>query len=462
MAFPPSGVGTADLRGYLRAVWKGKWIIVSIFIITVATATIATFLQTPIYEATVKILIDREPPRIISVTEVQVLDTAASDYYATQYEMIKSRTVLKKVIQSLNLTKGIPAWAGTGDPIGAIADSIKVEPRRGTRIVDVKVQNPDPRLAAEIANAVGHSYARYTLDLRLTSTKEAVAWLSEQMGELKAKVQDSQMALQKYREKTGVLGIAEQRGVMAQKVTELNKASLEAQTQRLALEVRLRELSSLALGGTGPQGALILADNPLIQKLKMEASDLQVQLSKLLSVYKEKHPEVLKIRSQMDQVQERIKQEIQLVINNTRAEHKLAQEREAALLKRANDARREALDLNEKEIQYTALQQEAVSNQGLFDMVVKRLKEAGLSGGLETTNIKVVEEALVPNVPIKPRKGQNIALGIAAGLVMGLGCAFMLDFFDNTIKTPDEAERYLGLPTLGIVPFFTPKGGGTS
>jgi uncharacterized protein involved in exopolysaccharide biosynthesis len=277
------------------------------------------------------------------------------------------------------------------------------------------------------------------------------------MNELKAKVQDSEVALQRYREKVGIVGIEQQRNITAQKTVESNRAYLEVQAQRLGVESRLRELSSLAKGGV--QSGLLLAyqDSALIRKLVAESSDLEVQLSKALNMYKEKHPEVLKLRSQMEQVQERMRQEVQTTLKSVEAEFKVAKAREDALAARLDAVKRETLDLNEKEIQYAALQREVGSNQQLYDVVLKRVKETGLSGGLETNNVRIIEEARVPRNPVRPRIWLNISLALVVGLMLGCGLAFFVEYFDNTIKTPEEAERYLGLSTLGMIPLFESK-----
>jgi uncharacterized protein involved in exopolysaccharide biosynthesis len=456
MALPLKGEET-HLRDYLRVLYKRRWLAVMTFAVVVVGTTIWTFVQTPIYEGTVKVLIDREPPRVVNIQEVQPMDATGQDYYQTQYEIIKSRPVVERTIENLGLTRRIPGLAESKDPVRSLLRSVKVEPKRNTRLVDIKVENPSPQLAAEIANGIAKSYARFNLESKLTSTREALVWLSDQMNELKARVQDSEVALQKYREKAGIVGMEQQRNITGQKMMDLNKSFLEAQAARLAVESRMKELTNLSKGGVQSGLLLTSKDNPLLQKLMADYSNLEVELSKALKIYKEKHPEVLKIRSQMDQVQERMKFEIQTTLKSVEAEYRVAKGREDALGQRIDQVKREALDLNEKEIQYTALQRETSSNQQLYDVVLKRVKETGLSGGLETNNIRIVEEALVPSNPVKPRPVLNIALALVVGLMLGAGLAFFLEYFDNTIKTPDEAERYLELPTLGVIPLFDVK-----
>jgi uncharacterized protein involved in exopolysaccharide biosynthesis len=456
MAFPLH-TDEHHLRDYIRVLSKRRWLALGVFVAVVATVTTWTLLQTPIYEGSVKVLIDREPPRVVNIQEVQPLETTSQDYYQTQYELIKSRPVIERAIESMNLTKRMPALIEATDPVEELLTVVKVEPKRNTRLVDIKAQDPSAELAAEVANGIAKSYARFNLENKLNSTRDALAWLSEQMNELKARVQDSEVALQKYREKVGIVGMDQQRNITGQKIMDLNRSFLDAQAQRLSVESRLRELQTLARGNVQSGLLMTAKDNPLIQKLMADAADLEVQLSKALKTYKDKHPEVLKLRSQMEQVQERMRAEIATAMRAVEAEYRVAKGREDALAGRLEAVKREGLDLNEKEIQYSALQRETSSNQQLYDVVLKRVKETGLSGGLETNNIRIVEEARVPNTPVRPRAVLNITLAVVVGLMLGGGLAFLREYFDNTIKTPDQVERLLGLPTLGIVPVYEPR-----
>jgi uncharacterized protein involved in exopolysaccharide biosynthesis len=451
----PTRTDEIHLRDYLQVLRKRRWLALATFFTVVLGVTAWTLVQTPIYEGAAKVLIDREPPRVLSgVQEVTPLESTSQDYYQTQYELIKSRPVLERAIESLGLTRRMPRLADAGDAARVLATIVQVEPKRNTRLVDIKVRDADPQLAADVANGVAKAYARFNLESKLGSTREAMLWLSEQMNELKAKVQDSEVALQKYREKSGIVGIEQQRNITATKMIEINKAFMDAQAQRLSAEARLREINILAKGGASGGVMMAGTESTILPKLRSDAADLDRKLSEALRVYREKHPEVVKIRSALEQVNERIRLEVGNSLKAAESEYKVAKSREDALAGRIDQVKREALDLNEKEIQYSALQRETQSSQQLYEVVLKRVKETGLSGGLETNNIRIVEEAQVPRSPVRPRVPLNIALGLVVGLMLGAGLAFFVEYFDNTIKTPDEAERYLGLPTLGVIPMF--------
>ena len=454
---PFERVREAHLRDYYRLLRKHRWLVVGLFLVTVLTVAIWTFLQTPIYQATATVLIEPEPPRILNIQEVTPVGGPTQEYYRTQYELMTSRPSAEKVIENLNLKQRIPGLATAADPARALTAGVTIEPRRNTRLVLVKYESADPALAAEVANAVAKQYAKHNLDLKLKAAQDALTWLTEQMSGLKAKVQESSVALQNYRVKAGIMGLQEQRQITAQKIMDFNKAYLEAQAQRLSVEAKMNELQRVASDQGGSRTIFTVADNTLIQKLKAEASDLEVQKSKLLKTYKDKHPEVLKVQAQMDQVSQKIEAEIKTMMRGVQTEYRVAKAREETLLGNVNRLRQEGQELNEKEIQYLALQRDSDSNQQLYEAVLKRLKETGVTGGLETNNVSVIEDAPVPRVPIRPSKRTNLLIAVVVGLVVGIGTALGIEYFDTTIKTPDDVERYLGVPVIGIVPIFAGK-----
>ena len=440
-----------------RRIWrKHRWLIIGIFLLTVLTVGVWTSQQVPIYRSSATIMIDPEAPKFLNLPEVTPLGAAAPwdpNYYPTQYEIMKSSAVLSKAIETMKLRERAPHLASDR----ALQPWVTVEPRRNTRLVLITVEQPDPALAADIANAVAAAYAQYNLQLKMKGASEALSWLTDEAGRLREKVQESAVALQNYRVKAGILGLEEQRKITAQKIMDQNKAYLEAQAQRLAIEARLQQLTQAAKETKSANLIFSGVTNSLVEKLRGEIADMEVERSKLLKVYKEKHPEILKIEARIQQVRQRLDEEIQTILRSVDSEYKLAKGREDTLFNTVNQMRREGQELNEKEIHYLALQREAETNQQLYDSVAKRLKETGVTGGLETNNIRLVEAASAPTRPVRPRTVWNIGMSVVAGLVLGIVVAAGLEFLDSTLRTPDDVERQLGLAVIAIVPKFAVK-----
>ena len=444
---------------YRRVFRKHRWLIAGLFLLTVLTVAIWTFAQIPIYQATATILIDPEPPKVLNIQDVVPMGGGLWDrnFYPTQYEIIKSRPVLERaaaVLKARQQSASALNPDGADGMPGTLSGAITIEPKRNTRLVLIKIDGPDPARAAEEANAVATAYARYNVELKLKGARDALTWLTEEAGRLRAKSEESSQALQNYRVKTGILGMQEQRQITAAKIMDFNKAFLEAQAQRLSLESKLQELNRIVKEPAGVQAIFTVADNPLIDKLKVEAGTLETEKSKLLKVYKDKHPEILKIDAQIQQVKQRLEAEFQNTLQAVQTQYKVARGREDTLNNQVNQLRQEGQQLNEKEIQYQNLQREVESNQALYESVLKRMKETGVAGGLEDSNVRIIEAATAPTVPIQPRKTRNLVLSLVAGLVLAFGLAFAMEYLDTTVKTPDDVERYLGLSVIGVVPAF--------
>jgi uncharacterized protein involved in exopolysaccharide biosynthesis len=443
---------------YLRALAKHRWLMAGVFLVTVVTVGVWTGLQTPIFQATATVLIEPEAPRVLNIQEVTPIGPVGGwdpNYYPTQYEIIRSRPVVDKAVEALDLKRRSPAIGG--EPAGVVAGGLSVEPKRNTRLILIRFAHPDARLTAEVANAVAQGYVKYNLELKLKGARDALGWLAQEAATLKAKLEQSSMALQNYRVKAGILGLTEQRQITAQKIMDFNRAHLEAQAQTLSIEAKLRELEKIAKDRAGASTIFTVADSALIQKLKADLTELEGERAKLLKVYKDRHPEILKIDARIQQATAKLDGEIQIMLRAVQTEYKVAKAREDTLLTNVNRLRAEGQDLSLKEIEFLNLQRENESNQQLYEAVLKRLKETGLAGGLETNNVRVVEEAVAPTVPIKPRKAWDLAIAVVAGLILGLGAALLAERLDTSVRTPDDVERLFGLPVIGIIPAFSGK-----
>ena len=453
---PESPEGTSPLYAYLR-VLRSRWrLVLVVFAVTVASAMVFTSRQTPVYQAAATVLIEPEPPRVVNIPEVTNDTGASQEYYATQYKVLESRPVIEPVIQRLNLKQRMPHLGGT-DPYAAFVRDLTISPVKNTRLVLIKFDDPDPALAMEVANAVANEYVKYGLDTKQKDAQTATAWLNEQIQSLRAKSQQSSHALQAYQAKADLLGLQDQRQITQQKIIDFNRAYLEAQGQRLSSESKLRELTRIAKDPLGSETIFLVANDPLIQKLKTEASDLQIERSKLSQIYRPKHPDLQQLDAQLRQVNERLNAEVQKMVRAVETEYKVAKGREETLLANMNELRREARLLNEREAQATSLQREKDSVDELQATVLKRLKETGLTSALTASNIRVVEAATLPTWPARPRTQLIWTLSAICGLVLGVGAAFLADSLDNRVRSADDIERVLGVPILGMVPVFSTK-----
>ena len=442
------------LREYVRVLRKHMWLMLACFVVVLGTVALGTYLQRPIFRATTRALLDREAPRVVNFQEAGPSGEPL-EVFQTQVQIIRSRPVGQRVIDTLDLKSKKPELALAADPVAAFLGSVSVEPVRNTRLVEIQVEDPDPKLAAEMANAVASAYVYQNLELKLSSARDALSWLTAQVSDLKTKVNESELALQRYREQAGLVQVEEKQSLGVRKLAEFNSGYIEAKARRLEMEARLAELRRASQQTDAMESSPLVMNNPLIQRLKGQLVELEVQRSKLLKTYRDKHPEIVKIQSQVDEISVKIKEEVGRLALSMESEYNALKARENAMLQAVNQYKDEAQSLGKKEIQLGILKREADSNQQLYDVLLKRLKETSLSQGLDSSNVRVIEVAIVPTNPVKPRKVLNLAIGVLVGLAVGVGAAFFLEYMDDTVSTPEQVERALGVPVFSLIPVLS-------
>ena len=449
--------GVLDLRHYFQVLWKRKWLILAVLGVTVGSAWVFQALQTPLYEAKATVMIEPEPPRVVNIQDVAPGSGNTGEYYATQYRVITSRPIAEATIERLRLKERVPEIGTSRDPARAFSARAVVTPVRATRLVSIGYLLPDPELAAEVANGLAAEYVRYNLNLKHRTAQDAVVWLNEQIEELRAKSKKSSAALQAYQAKADILGIQEQRQLTQSKIIDVNRAYTDAQNQRLTMESRLKELSAVAKDPNAVESVVRMADDPLILKLKNEASDLLAQRARLSQLYREKHPDLVVLDAQIKLANQRIQSELAKMLQALETQVRVLRGREEALLSQVNELRREAQRLTTQEAQARARDVERASTEELHAVVLKRLNEAGLATALDASNIRVVEAAMPPRGPAYPRTQLIMILSLVGGLALGFGAAFVVEYVDDRVRSPEDVERAVGVPVLGIVPVFGAK-----
>jgi len=493
-----------DLRDYLRVILKRRWTIMTVFAIIVITVAIHTYTATPIYQATTRLVIEKENPNVVSIEEVMAVDSSGTDYYQTQYKIIESRTVARAVIRRLHLEDSeeffpkpkddlitnlkqsiretIRYWKDSIESLlktdtdetpksteeydldsSLVSDfigRIEVSPIRNSRLLDLSFEAKNPVLATKITNTLARAYIDQNLELKLKAVQDAVKWLHKRIEVERKKVQAAEQALLKYKEKHGIITdfTSDTEHVTAQKLAKLNAQVVDAESIRVESETRYQQALSL-------QGAPDMLDsipevlqNELIRQIKTMEVELFKRMSELSKKYGKNHPQMVAIESELKTLEKRKFKEIQRVINSLNNQYRVALAKENSLKTSFAKQKKESLDLNQKAIQYSVLNREVESARDMYDLLIKRFKETTLTEDMRTGNIRVIDRAEVPRFPVKPKKRLNLLLAIIVGLVAGIGLAFFFEYLDNTIKIPEDLKQHLNIAYLGPTPLIESKG----
>lgn len=482
------------LRDYLRVLAKRKWLIATVFIIIVASTALFTFTMDPVYEAVAKIVIEKENPNVVSIAEVFAVDASDSDYYQTQYEILQSRTVAKKVIERLILKQSEEfnpapkddfvslAKQSLSDSIAWVKKSIKalitpadqlakedlededakivddflsrlsIDPVRNSRIVNIRFKAKDAALAARIADTITQVYIELGLETKLLAVQDAVSWLAKRIQDERGKVEEAQLRFQKYKEENSIITnfTSDTEQVTQQKLADLNSRVIEAEAARVEAETRFAQTRGIA--GDRVDAVAEILGSPVIHSIKSAEMQLQNTLADLSKKYGSNHPEIIAVKNELNELSRRRGAESQKIIQSLRNNYDLALAKENSLKEALKNQEQGALSLSKKSIQYGVLQREAESAKEVYDLLVKRFKEASLTEDMKTVNVRVVDKAEVPLIPVKPKKALNLLLALVLGLVAGTGMAFFAEYLDNTLKTPEDVKQYLRVPYLGMIP----------
>ena len=458
---------------------------------TLLATALTLCLMPPTYKAETTLLIERNTPQVLDFRAVLAdsIGLESYDFYKTQYEILKSRALAARVIQEQALgtdpvftgtwreawlstrlvdavTGGVvmaKAWlkqwfsspkpveddprAAEVERIDRYLDMMEIVPTQKTQLVKVAFSTPDRQLSARMANAHAQAYIRHGLERRTQANEEAQAFLERKLGELKERVNQSEAALNRYRQSTDVISLNDRENVVVERLVDLNKHLTDAEAERIGLEsqvelVRKRRYESLPA----------VVNNTLIQTLTAQAVRLEGEYANLAAKFKPGFPRLDQLRVQVEDTRRRLNAEIRTVVEGIESSYLAAVSREKGLRATMKEQKDAALRFKNAAVDYAILEREVNTNRQLYDNVLQRMKETGVAAELRSSNVLVVDEATPPRRPSSPKIPQSLILAALLGLLGGVGVIFLREHLDHTLKSLEEAERYLRLPTLGLIP----------
>ncbi len=461
------------LLDYLIVLRKHQWLITFFLLAIVSIVTIATFRMQPIYQATARVEIDRENANAIHFADSEQYDMYEDldNYITTQSKILTSETLAMLTVKSMGLDR-LPQFGG--DPtkpakaptqgsdaslrrpasLGAFLGSLSVRRVPNSRLLDVTFEATDPALAARVVNAHLNNFIEENFRSRFEAATQASNWLAGQLNEMKIKVENAEDARLAYERNNQIWTIDEKNDISTQKLGELNKQLTDAQADRINKEA----VYQLAQSGNYDAIAAV-RESSVIQDILKQQTALTAQYADAVNQYGPKFPKVVRIQAQLKDLDQLVTREKLNIGNQVEADYRGARQRELLLQQALDQQKQETNQTNEKLVQYNILNREAEANKQLYDGMLQKLKEAGISAGLRSSNIRIVDPALIPNGPSRPNKTRNIALSILVGLIGGVGLALLREYLDNTVKTPDDIERLARLPSLAVVPALSNSSG---
>lgn len=478
------------MRDYLLVIRHRRKIVLTFLAAVVLMTAVGTFMMTPLYKATAVIKIDKENPNILSVKGLPTRTN--EEYYQTQYEILKSQTLAERVIRKLELDKNsdfIPEKSAVSMAIGAVSGYIKyateqlnalfagkgekqtsggdatgqpetplylinsfisrleVVPVKNSQLVRVSFTSQKPDLALSVTDAATESYIEYDLESRIDSSREARDFLQKQIEITKAKVEHSERILNEYASRNSIIFLnSEKESILTQKLAETSTALNSVTNERMQKEALYREIKE-----SGPENPLIL-NNPLIQGLKKDHATLEAEYFNLSKTFTPDYPQMKNLKSQITAIADRIEKEKYDLMRSAYSDYGTAMKKEAYLRTALDTQQKRVLDFQDKAAQYQTYKREVDVNRELHNSLLQKLNEVGVAAMSTSTSIQVIDKPRFPRKPYKPDPLLNLFLSLVFGFAGGVGLAFLVEYFDNTIKDTKTIEKTMNIPSLGMIP----------
>jgi len=467
---PTDHTESFDPRAILRLLRERRWIILGTICVVLMGTVFYTLRQPEVYEAVCMIQYDPTPPRALG-SEVEDVAAPAinfwmtKEWYETQNEIIQSRSVAERVVRQLSLNEssdffyvpeeGQARWEAKSveDTALALISRLTVEQAPDSRLVSVKVRDRDPERARLLANSIAQAYIEHTREERMGATGDALVFLGQRLDSLTTELQSSEQALHNFREQHNVLSVSleDRQNVIARDLEHYSGALADATTQRIAVTAKLEALRAANTEDPLQVDATFISENASVAALRTSYRELAADLAEKSVRYGPNHPEVQAATARLKLLRRQMRQQVDSLINGVASQLREIRSTEGGLHQALEDVQAAGLALNQEEIGYNALKRRRENTEKLYDIVLERTTETDLTKMQKLSTVRLLDEALRPSVPVSPRLPLNLAAGLMAGLLLGLGMAVLLSQMDRTLKTARDVEN-LGMTVLGVLP----------
>jgi polysaccharide biosynthesis transport protein len=436
---------------------RRRWTVIGVAALLTAAAAIASFLMKPVFKATARLEIEPETPLLQSVNDIYQRTDADDVFLQTQIQVLQSQQLAWQTIEELDLAKNLDVLPSgelgkeeiASHKVQLIAEfenRLKLEIVPKTRMLTVSYEGPDPQLTARVATAFANNY----LDYNFRQKDEAIrrsGWMEHQLSELKGEVEKSQQALVSYERKNHIVNTNENQDVLGQMLGDLSRDLTNAQgasMEKKSLYLRLAE---------NPGQMAALAHDDLLQKLEERAAELKEEHAEMAARYGPNYPRATRVQRQIDENQAEIQKEQTRVLDRVRNDYAVALSRERLASAAVAHQKDEVGKQNQLMVEHNLLKHEFETNQHIYQSLLGRLKDATITAGLRSTNIHLVDTALPPTRPVRPRRRLNMAVALLGGLALGVMGAFARERMDPSVKTVVEVETLTVSPVLGVIPY---------
>ena len=451
------------LRDYWYIILKRRWVILAVFISVLSYTAVRALMRQPVYSATTVLQIDRGKINLVQDVLVQDYWSGYDEFYPTQQRVLMSRNLSKRVVQQLRLWEQ-PYFGGdkTRTPdeqsleglAARLVGMLQVTQIRNTQLMALKFTSTEPKVAADLANALARQYMTFSMEKETTLARDTASFIREQVEKIQVEIQEREKLLQEYSQRQDLMMVDEKELLVMRQLQDLNSAVAVARTSRAKAEANYRSLQAAQT-----QMLPAVLANPTVQGLVQQRGVLEGQIAELAAKFKDDWPDLRRAREALTDIKKRIQIERNTltaeVVATAQVEYRASVERENLLLAEVEAQKREAQALSKLTTDYSQIKAGIDNQRSMLQQLLRRQSETGLSAELgerEPVNVRIVEAALVPRAPTGPSLSRSLFLGSVVGIALALGLALFLDYWETTIYTIEDLRRHVPLPYMGMVP----------
>jgi len=469
-----------DLPRLIRIGRRRLRLMATVFLVIVAAAAAITLSMRPIYTANVHLMIDKPSEELLSrettAANEGVLDASMVE---TEVEVLRSPGLAAAVVKELHLDHDPefntalappnlkarvkmalshlkPAAPPQADkPRSPVTDAVlgrlKVNRVGTSYMVNLGFTSDDPDKSARIANAFAANYLSSQLEAKFNASHEGNTWLNSRIGEMRQRVVDAETALQRYKIQNNLLS-AQGATLAEQEISTLDQQVALTRAQQAEARARLTTaLAQLASGSSGDDVGEALS-SPVVQQLRQQRAVTSQRVANLQSRYGERHPELLKAKGELADIDGQIQGEIKRIVSNLQAQEAVARQRAASIEDSASRSREGLAQTNRSMVRLNELQRDADAERTLYESFLSKFKEMSAEAGLARSDAHIVSSAQPPSFPSAPKKGLNLAFGMVLGLAAAVTAALVMEMFDKGVTDVDVVENELNATYLGSIP----------
>jgi succinoglycan biosynthesis transport protein ExoP len=455
---PEAEEQAVPLSHYLWILRRHKWKILSFIVVCVVSTIVISSRLTPIYEATASVDIDRQMPAgVIGQDAARMAPNDADQFLATQIKIIQSDSVLRPVVQRFKISpsdaapldRGLATARAQNAPV--VLKRLKVTRPPNTYLLLLSYRSPDPDLAANVANAVAQSYIEHTYNIRFRASAGLSAFMEKQLEELKSKMERSSAALAQFERDLSVINPEEKTSILSARLLQLNTEFTNAQADRVRKQAAFDNVKTGSL-----EAAQASTQGEQLRKLAERVDESREKFAVIKVQYGAAHPEYKKAASQLAELERQFEELKANISQRVNLEFQEAVNRENMLRKAVAETKAEFDRINARSFEYKALKQEADTDKGLYEELVRKIKEAGINSSFQNSSIRLADFARPPLKPVFPDLKLNGILALIFSTLLGVGAAVLADVLDNTVQDPEQIQRTLKTEVLGSLPVVKP------